>query len=77
MEAASTILLCVQHQKAIFDDVLTISKLDSNLLLIAPIAAHPTAILKRAIKMFEPELQANDFRVVFDKSPMNDEIKPD
>lgn len=77
LEAASTISLCVQHQKAIVDDVLTISKLDSDLLLITPVAAQPTAILKRAIKMFEPELQANDLHVVFDKSSMDDEIKPD
>lgn len=77
LEAASTISLCVQHQKAIVDDVLTISKLDSNLLLITPVAAQPAAVLKRAVKIFEPELQANDIRVVFDSSPIQDEAKPD
>ncbi|KAK2609179.1 hypothetical protein QQS21_002261 [Conoideocrella luteorostrata] len=77
LEAASTISLCVQHQKAIVDDVLTISKLDSNLLVITPVAAQPAAVLKRAVKMFEPELQANDFRVVLESNPVHGEVKTD
>jgi signal transduction histidine kinase len=36
-EAAQTIMICAQHQKRIIEDVLTLSKLDSNLLLITPI----------------------------------------
>jgi hypothetical protein len=34
MEAAQTILYCVEHQKRIVDDVLTLSKLDADLLEI-------------------------------------------
>lgn len=58
LESAQTISLCVQHQKSIVDDILTISKLDSNLLLITPTASQPEQILHRALKMFESELQA-------------------
>jgi PAS domain-containing protein len=36
VEAANNIVLCVQHQKSIVDDILTVSKLDSNLLHIIP-----------------------------------------
>ena len=35
-EAAHTIALCAQHQSGIFNDILTVSKLDSQLLTILP-----------------------------------------
>lgn len=60
LESAQTISLCVQHQKSIVDDILTVSKLDSNLLLITPVPSQPQIILSRALKMFESELQAKD-----------------
>ncbi|KAK8124014.1 hypothetical protein PG999_003932 [Apiospora kogelbergensis] len=64
VDAARTISLCVQHQKSIVDDILTVSKLDSNLLVITPTPAQPTEVLRRAVKMFEPELQAKDIQMV-------------
>ncbi|KAK8054481.1 hypothetical protein PG994_009548 [Apiospora phragmitis] len=64
LDAARTISLCVQHQKSIVDDILTVSKLDSNLLVITPIPAQPIEVLRRAVKMFEPELQAKDIQMV-------------
>ncbi|KAH8197320.1 hypothetical protein TruAng_008524 [Truncatella angustata] len=64
LEAAHTISLCVQHQKSIVDDILTVSKLDSNLLVITPTPAHPVEVVKRVIKMFESELLAKDIHVV-------------
>jgi PAS domain S-box-containing protein len=66
VDAAHTIALCTQHQKLIVDDILTISKLDSNLLVITPVPAQPVAVAKRAVKMFDAELQAKDITVVFD-----------
>ncbi|KAH8682652.1 aerobic respiration control sensor protein arcB [Xylariales sp. PMI_506] len=63
LDAAHTILLCVQHQKSIVDDILTVSKLDSNLLVITPAAAQPIDVVKRAVKMFEPEIQAKDIEM--------------
>jgi PAS domain S-box-containing protein len=66
VEAANNIALCVQHQKSIVDDILTISKLDSNLLLITPVPAQPVVVIQRAMSMFYPECQAKDidFRFV-------------
>jgi PAS domain S-box-containing protein len=66
IEAANNIALCVQHQKSIVDDILTISKLDSNLLLITPVPAQPIVVIQRAMSMFYPECQAKDidFRFV-------------
>ncbi|KAK4442303.1 hypothetical protein QBC34DRAFT_418938 [Podospora aff. communis PSN243] len=66
LDAAQTITLCVQHQKSIVDDILTISKLDSNLLLITPVPSQPAEILRRAVSMFDPELKAKDINVSFD-----------
>ncbi|KAF2001523.1 hypothetical protein P154DRAFT_521601 [Amniculicola lignicola CBS 123094] len=56
LESAHTILLCAQHQKRIVDDILTLSKLDSNLLLIAPEKARPIALVEKALQMYESEL---------------------
>ena len=65
IEAANNIALCVQHQKSIVDDILTISKLDSNLLLITPISAQPLEVVQRAMSMFKPEVQAKDIQLEF------------
>lgn len=77
LESAQTISLCVQHQKSIVDDILTISKLDSNLLLITPVATQPEQILSRALKMFDSELQAKDIEAKFEIHPSYKEHKVD
>ncbi|KAH8809098.1 M40J, histidine kinase-group XI protein [Xylogone sp. PMI_703] len=59
IEAAETIQLCAQHQKSIVDDILTISKVDSNLLAITPVPMHPVAAIQRAMKIFTAEFQLN------------------
>lgn len=51
IEAAETITLCAQHQKSIVDDILTVSKLDSDLLVISPSPVQPVAIARQAVKM--------------------------
>lgn len=77
LESSQTITLCVQHQKSIVDDILTISKLDSNLLLITPVASQPEQILSRALKMFESELQAKDIEAKFEVHPSFKECEVD
>jgi len=77
VDAAQTIALCVQHQKSIVDDILTISKLDSNLLLITTVVAQPEAILRRAAKMFDPELQAKGIKIEFEIQPSYRELAVD
>lgn len=57
LEAAATIGLCANHQKNIVDDILTVSKLDSDLLLITPTSIDPVALTRQALKMFDAELQ--------------------
>jgi PAS domain S-box-containing protein len=77
IDAAKTISLCVQHQKNIVDDILTISKLDSNLLLITPTPAQPLEVLQRSVKMVDPELQAKDIQLVFQTDDSYKELDVD
>ncbi|KAK5083305.1 hypothetical protein LTR16_008283, partial [Cryomyces antarcticus] len=49
-DAVQTIILCAQHQKRIVDDVLTLSKLDSNLLVITPDQVKPIELVQKALK---------------------------
>lgn len=77
LESAQIISLCVQHQKSIVDDILTISKLDSNLLVITPVPTRPDQILSRSIKMFDSELQAKDIqaKLQVDPSYLNNNVE--
>lgn len=73
LDAANTINLCASHQKRIVDDILTLSKLDSNLLTVTPVDEQPIRAVQRTLKMFEPELLAHDieFEFVVDDSLLN------
>jgi len=55
LEAIDTIQTCATHQKRIVDDILTLSKLDSKLLVISPIVAQPSILLQDTYKMFKEE----------------------
>ncbi|KAH6625245.1 hypothetical protein C7974DRAFT_312570 [Boeremia exigua] len=77
IEAANNIALCVQHQKSIVDDILTVSKLDSNLLLITPVPAQPLAVVQRAMNMFKPEVQAKNIDFMFYPDQSMEDLKID
>jgi signal transduction histidine kinase len=65
LDAAQTIAQCAQHMRHIVDDILTISKLDSGLLVITPVDAQPVALLQHAIKMFDAEAKAAQVELSF------------
>ena len=65
IESAQVISLCAQHQKRIVDDVLTLSKLDSALMVVTPIDVQPVTVVERALKMFEGELSSADIALEF------------
>lgn len=60
IDSAQTIGLCATHQKRIVDDILTLSKLDSALLLVTPCDVMPVTVAQRALKMFDGEVQTAD-----------------
>ncbi|KAG8624677.1 hypothetical protein KVT40_007744 [Elsinoe batatas] len=74
LEAAQTIALCAQHQKRIVDDILTLSKLDSELLLVTPVDAQPLTVVQRALKMHEGELSSNDIQLKFRVDPSYEKL---
>lgn len=65
VDAAGIISLCAQHQKRIVDDILTLSKLDSALLLVTPCDVMPSNVVQRALKMFDGEVQTADINLEF------------
>jgi signal transduction histidine kinase len=68
-DAANTINLCASHQKRIVDDILTLSKLDSKLLLVTPDDVQPYATIQRVLRMFEPELATHNIRLSYQVDP--------
>jgi len=77
LDAAQTIVLCAQHQKRIIDDVLTLSKLNSAMLHVTPIQIQIDTLLRRTLKMFEGELQADDIKMTFVLQPSYHESQID
>jgi PAS domain S-box-containing protein len=77
IDAAHTISLCVQHQKSIVDEILTISKLDSGLLVITPTPTQPISIINRTVKMFELQLQAKDIKILYLMHPSLEDLGVD
>lgn len=65
IDAAGIIALCAQHQKRIVDDILTLSKLDSALLLVTPCDVMPMTVVQRALKMFDGEVHTADIELNF------------
>ena len=50
------------HQKRILDDVLTLSKLDSKLLVITPVPTKPEETINAALRMLSSELPCRAFK---------------
>lgn len=63
IDAAQTIILCANHQKRIIDDVLTLSKLDSDLLPVTPDNVHVVSIIRGVLRMFKDELKSADIEM--------------
>jgi len=63
IDALHTIVSCSLHQKRIIDDVLTLSKLDSNLILITPVRVQPAVVVSEALKMFNVECHQMDIQL--------------
>lgn len=70
LEATKVIIHCVQHQKRIIDDILSMSKMDSNLLTITPVMAKPVLVAEAALGMLSSEARNGDvaMKLVVDPS---------
>jgi CheY-like chemotaxis protein len=67
IESVSVIISCCAHQRRIIDDILTLSKLDSKLLAIAPSLTHLNSMLIELEKMFEADAQKFDVSLRVEK----------
>lgn len=65
LDAAQTIVLCAQHQKRIIDDILTLSKINSTMVHVTPVQVDIESTVRRTLKMFDSELQANSIKTDF------------
>lgn len=65
LDSAQTIAQCAQHMRHIVDDILTVSKLDSGLLVVTPIDVQPESVVKHAVKMFDSEAKAAGVELSF------------
>ena len=63
LEATNVIQHCVQHQRRIVDDILSISKMDSNLLSISPVKARPLSVAQEAMNMLSAEARSVDVTI--------------
>jgi signal transduction histidine kinase len=68
-DSVQTIIACAIHQKRIVDDILTLSKLDSRLLLITPVRVQANTLIQDTLKMSRAEAQVSDIRIRFEKHP--------
>lgn len=68
--SARTIVYCIQHQRRVVDDVLTLSKLDSDLLTVSPCAVRPVKLVREALQIFDGQLRSADidFKMQEDQS---------
>lgn len=66
-EAANTIIMCIQTQLRFIDDVLTVSKLDSNsmILNVVPVDVQIHRSMLMTLKIFQFELQVKGITAVF------------
>jgi signal transduction histidine kinase/CheY-like chemotaxis protein len=69
IENGKTIIQCAKHQKRIVDDILTASKIDSNLVEVCPSEVEPEEEIRACIKMFEADAQEADVKVSFECTP--------
>jgi len=77
IDAAQIIALCANHQTRIVTDILTLSKLDSALLLVTPVNTKPVAVVQQTLKMFQGELQTADIQMQVKTDASWEEMKLD
>lgn len=76
-DAASTILACAAHQRRVIDDVLILSRLESHMLSIHPVAEQPSRLVESTVKMFDGEVATSGITIeaVKHRSPDDLQVK--
>ena len=74
IEAASTILACAAHQKRVIDDVLILSRLESEMLSITPVPEKQSKVVADVTRMFSAECLVNDISIHVVRDPANERL---
>ncbi|KAK8113879.1 hypothetical protein PG999_005948 [Apiospora kogelbergensis] len=75
LDSLHTIISCSLHQKRVVDDILTLSKMDSNLMAIAPVRVEPSKTISEAVHMFELECKKDGIHLAFIEDPSVREMR--
>ncbi|KAK4688420.1 hypothetical protein P7C73_g1694, partial [Tremellales sp. Uapishka_1] len=62
MSNTTVISMCTTHMKRLVDDVLSLSKLDSDLLVVYSVPCQPIAFCQEVIDMMRPELARSEIQ---------------
>lgn len=57
IDAAQTIMHCIEYQKHIVEDVLMLSKLEADMLELAPVSMRPMVVVHHAMNIFDREFK--------------------
>lgn len=63
LENIHTIMYCGHHQKQILDDVLTLSKLNSDMLTLSLTEVMPTSVVSKVLKFFDSDIRLSNIDV--------------
>lgn len=74
VDAANTILACAAHQKRIIDDVLILSRLESDMLSFSPIPTTPVSVIHSTFRMFSGEVKTNGVSIEAVRESSYDEL---
>lgn len=76
IENSEIITTCINHQRRIIDDILTISKMDSGLLVVAPCEVQPSVVIEQSLRMFAGEVEESDInlRCTIDESYRGEKV---
>ncbi|KAH6656550.1 hypothetical protein BKA67DRAFT_511798 [Truncatella angustata] len=77
IDNAETIDICAQHQRHIVDDILTMSKMDSDLLAVSSATVDPRVVATESLKMFEVEARRVDINLTMAIDKGYDDLKID
>ena len=72
--SARTIVYCIQHQRRVVDDVLTLSKLDSDLLTVSPCPVQLVKLVREALEIFDGQLRTADINFKVEEDPSLQEM---
>ncbi|KAK9779902.1 putative Histidine kinase [Seiridium cardinale] len=75
IDNAETIDICAQHQRHIVDDILTMSKMDSDLLAVSSTTVDPRVVANESLKMFEVEARRVDINLTMTIDKGYDDLK--